>query len=293
MKKSTVCNFKEERAQSLVIVLLMLVIAVIIAVAISYRTIQDIRRAGEEKASSRAGTLAESILDVITSTGTFESVVEDCMSAWAVGEVCEIDQTALETHYLGSDAMEGYSDAGVMLRPEEGINDLLVEKDDVLELDLSGVTGPEDICISWENTAGPAVQYVTVRVFKLEDGCVADAEGNLDCVDSAHSLTYTNPSSWGSSDMTVLAPGNCGTVGFSGDAWVARIRPYGGSASITITSLPDDFPVHIASVKSYVYTEGADGGQIYREFLRRVTVHPSLPAVFDYVLFNGEGAVVK
>jgi len=288
MIKSFGRSFKEERAQSLVIVLLMLMVAAIIAVAISYRTIQDIRRTGEEKASSRAGTLAESILDVVTSPGTFETVIKDCAGAWGNDEICEIEKAELQTKYLGANSLEGYDDVGVMLRPEDGINGLLVKKDDVFELDLSGV-GAGNICVGWE---GSTVEHVTVRIFKQESQCFADADGDLDCTESAVALTYNDPSSWGSSNLKLLAPGACETIGFSGDAWVARIRPYGGDANITI-DLPADFPDQVVSVKSYVYTDGATGDQIYREFLRRVSVTPSVPAVFDYVLFSGDGAIIK
>lgn len=289
MTKCIFGDFKEERAQSLVVVLLMLVIAVIIAVAISYRTIQDIRRAGEEKASARAGVLAESVLDVITSQGTFESVLAGCQDVFDSGEICEIKGNAL-TSYLGSDALDGYRDAGVMINPEIGINEVLVEKDDVLELDLSSVIVDEDICVRW---TGSSVQYVTVRIFTKEILCAADGDGDLDCVDNAVALTYDDSGSWDAGSVILIGPDDCGTVGFTGDAMVARIRPYGGSASITITDLPSDLPVHVVSIKSYVYTEGASGDQIYREFLRRVTVNPSVPAVFDYVLFSGNSAVVK
>lgn len=293
MKKYFDRWFKEEDAQSLVIVLLMLMIAVVIAVAISYRTIQDIRRAGEEKASARAGTMAESILDVITSPGTFESVVAKCKAggAWSDGAICEINKDSLASlDYLGQNALDEYSDAGVMLRPEDGIQDLLVKKDDVLELDFSEGYGSGQICVSWE---GSSVQYVMVRIFKKESLCDPDGDDDLDCVDNAVALTYENTGGWAVGSVIQIDPGGCGMVAFTGESMVARIRPYGGNASITITDLPPDFPVYIVSVKSYVYTEGAAGDQIYREFLRRVTVNPSVPAVFDYVLFDGTTAVEK
>jgi hypothetical protein len=281
---------KEERGQSLVIVLLMIVIAVVIAVAISFRTIQDIRRSGEERASARAGTQVESMLDVVTSPGIMVDVNAACDTTWASGDTCCLNSNDLEG--LGVD-MAICEDAEVCLRPEDTIEDILVPKDDVFELRLDGVGSAEDFCVGWDDTAGSTVDYVTVKVYKTESDCSADGEGHMDCTDEAVALTHGSGATNWSSEVVNVAADGCGTVSFSADAVVARIKPIGGSARITITSLPSGIDPHVATAKAYCYTQGADGEDIYREFVRRLRLHAAVPSCFDYVLYSGEGDVNK
>jgi uncharacterized protein (UPF0333 family) len=268
---------EEENGQSLVIVLLMIVIAVIIAIAISFRTIQDIRRAGEEKASSRAGNQAESVLEVISSPGVINNVVEECSnSQWSLGNnICEFSKNELQQNYL-TDAVsiEVCDELDLLLKREDGINNVLVRQDDVFEVDLRQVNSDDSFSISWNGDASNLI----VKVYKkncVESG--ADDRNSMDCTDETAWLS------------TAGTPTN---INFSSEAYIVRIKPIGGDASITINNLPGDV-VYIVSAKAKCYTKGADGGDIYREFVRRIRLNPTLPACFDYVLFSGDGEVKK
>jgi uncharacterized protein (UPF0333 family) len=266
---------EEENGQSLVIVLLMIVIAVIIAIAISFRTIQDIRRAGEEKASSRAGNQTESVLEVISSPGVINDVVAECDIQWGSGNnICEFSKNELQQDYL-TDAVsiDVCDELDLLLKREDGINKVLVSQDDVFELDLTKVKSADSFSISWGGDASNLI----VKVYKKDcEESGPDDRNSMDCTDEARLLSTATPTE----------------VNFSSEAYIARIKPIGGDASITITNLPGDV-VYIVSAKAKCYTKGADGGDIYREFVRRIRLNPTLPACFDYVLFSGAGKVKK
>jgi hypothetical protein len=290
---------QEERGQSLVIVLLMIIIAVIIAVAISFRTIQDVRRAGEEKASDKAANQVISVLDVVSETAIMNDVMEECEGAWDAGEECVLTQTDIKTDYLSdTDTIdETCEELEVALKPEDGINDFFIRQDDVLELDLMQVDSAGHVDISWENANDdqPA-SHLNVKTFYTETDCSwndnnepEEQYGGMDCTDNAKGLTRTG--GWGSAEMMV-ADGSVGQVNYSETAVVMRIRPMGGDINITITNLPEDKP-YIVAGKGHCYTTGSNGEDIYREFVRRVWVNPYVPACFDYILFSGDDGVVK
>ncbi|MBN2100327.1 hypothetical protein JW710_00315 [Candidatus Dojkabacteria bacterium] len=288
---------KDDSGQALVVVLLLLVIAAIIAVAISFRTIQDIRRTGEEKASKDAATQVESMLDVVSSPVVFDEVIYNCGEYWAIGQVCELEMEDLN-NLLGTDVE--CEDAGVKLRPDDGVQDFLIEKDDVFELNLEDV-GAGSLCISWDQGTGNVADYVTLSSYLHQDECRVEYQMTMggtvyhatNCVERVRGFTYSNPDSWGNSGLVQISGGSCGNFDFSEDVEVIRIRPVGGNARITLSNLPDDLPPQTASLHGYCYTTATDGGEVYQELVRKITVNPFLPSIFDYVLFSGDDAVIK
>jgi hypothetical protein len=262
-------------------------------VAISFRTIQDIRRVGEERASSRAGTEVESILDVAINPVVLKDIMNMCQEDWEDGfEECTFNKNQLEhSDFMGTDTLDHCKEAGLSIKREPGIEDVLVEKDDAFEVDLSTVNNGQ-MCITWEGLEGSDPDYMTIKIYNKPEDC--DSEYN--CVDSARAFTETNPDGWSDSVGIVdfsIADGGDNCISFSANAELARIKPIGADAKITLSGMPGGIPAHTAVAKAHCYTQGADGEDIYREFVRRFRINPTLPACFDYVLFVGDGEVNK
>lgn len=277
--------FKNEEAASLAAVMLLLVGGAIVALAISFRTVQDIRRAGEEKASSNAGTIVESILDTISSPGNLDLAIGSvgCESAWANGLVCEISESELENLFFNDPhALDDCDVVGAQMRAETGIEGIKVNKDDVMEINLEGMSMTQ-VCVNWSGS-----DYLSINFFR-SPGCVED-----DCVAASYMLAKNNND--GMSGITPAAAGSCTTISATSDPnrppTVMRIRPIGGDASVTLSG-STNLPSYIADIRAYCYTYSASGDRIYRESIRRVHLNPSVPACFDYVLFSSDDQVVK
>ncbi len=249
-----------ESGQALVLILIVIVIAVVIVFAITARSIQDIRRAGEEKSSDKASAQIESFLDVVTSPTVWNGLSDTLCQQ---GLPCTISDTQLRDLLDYPQDWQCTNGAEVRIRGDVGINGFPVEKDGALEVDLTSETGsPRSFNVTWTGAA----PYLLVKVYTASS------------VDAAVAFSHDNPSSW--SNITAGS-----LVTFSDQALFARIRPVGGSASVTVTNLET---AQTATVKASCYI-----GDIYRELVRTTKLKPSLPACFDYVLFDANTAVDK
>lgn len=277
MKKFWAKVANEEKAQTLVVVLLMLVIAAVVAVAISYRTIQDIRQATEESQSDAATVAVESFLEVVTSPGVVDDLIDNCIEN---GD-CKVDENELRD--LLDDELD-CDKADVLIRPEDEIEDVYVKKDDVFELDFTAVDESGSFIVTWEEAEGSQADHLLIKVYN-KTGIYNN---------QAIALASDSSAAWG------YTPGSHPNISYGTDVTVVRIRPIGGNASITIGGLPDDMPIHVTSFKAYCYKKSADvnsegEGDVYVEEIRKISIKPSVPACFDYVLFDASSpsGVVK
>ncbi len=261
-----------QSGQSLVLILLILVIGAVIAFAIAARTVQDIRRVGLERLSSQAGTQVESMLDVVTTRQVWDSIVEDCHFIEDAGALC-IDSFRPETNIcvLGESELTDLlgdieCDAGgaqVQIRLEDNVEGMELSQDEVYEVSLNEATAGI-FTLSWTGS-----DHMLVKVYSQVGGEVE--------LESAVALVKPGAAEgWGTSDI-----GN-NPIPYSADARFARIRPINGNAVVTLS----DIPPQEYAVKASCYISS-----VYREFVRRVSCYNSVPACFDYVLYDGTSAV--
>lgn len=250
----------DDRGQSLVLILLVLIIGAVIAFAIAARTIQDIRRTGLERLSDQAGTQVETMLDVITSPVTWDSLISDggftgeCQDA---DSICQLSEDYLNSILGGTEC----DTAEVGIRIDDDLSQYPLNQDDVYELSLPDSSGT--FGISWTGST-----YLLIKVY-AQDG---------DTYTTESSIALTHDGVWGES----VADGVSWTVAYSENAKFARIKPISGDAEISIVNIP----AQEVSVKASCYV-----GSVYREFIRRVPLHNSVPACFDYVLFDGSSKI--
>lgn len=255
---------RQNRGQALVLILIVIVIAVVVIFAVSARTVQDLRLASQEKVSSKAEAQIESFLDVITSPTVWDSLLEPGGLCEYQGLPCTIGNSRLQELLAQSgEEWQCTQGAEVVIRGDTGVNGFAVGKDDAFEIDLrEEVDNPFDI--TWTGDA----DYLVVKVFSETD------------LLASYALYHggENPQGW----ATATSGSN---ITYAGNAVLARVRPLYGDASLTITGLETP---QTATIKASCYI-----ADVYREFVRTTQLNPTLPACFDYVLFDGSTAVDK
>lgn len=272
---------KNQEGQSLVLILVVLVVGAIIAFAIAARTIQDIRRTGEERISNQAATQVETILDVTTSEGVWSQIWDgtnflinetiDCIGG-SLEPNCCLTEDAIDT-YLGYE-VGGECDGGfnICIRLEDGIVDKYIEKDNVYEINLSQASASGSFSLFW-NPDNVASGRLIVKVYE------SDGSGGVVLGNQVFGLC--DPESgcdgWGTPSASAVISYDPGVELF------VRVRAIGSGATIWTSG---DIPPQELSILSSCQISG-----IYREFIRSVPLHSYLPACFDYVLFDGSTMV--
>ncbi|MBN1618689.1 hypothetical protein JW887_05125 [Candidatus Dojkabacteria bacterium] len=276
---------KNESGQALVLVLVMILIAALVVGAVAYRTFQDIQRTTVEQQSTRAGAQVESFLDVVTTDTSWDEVVDHCDLSYpgtgflsqSAGTVCTLDSGYLETIFNGMECDDDDNTA-IQIKLDNGIEGISVAQDDALEIDLNyddGLDGNFAIQ-SWAGSA----PYVEVKIYRIDSSSGSDVYN----VENSYMLYKTGNNPGGLGTLNVPSSGQY-TISYSNTAFVARIRPIGGSATITVTGL---------TVPQYATIKASCSiGGVYREFIRRFPLYESVPAVFDYVLYTKYNSVSK
>ncbi|MEA3357069.1 MAG: hypothetical protein U9Q67_01400 [Patescibacteria group bacterium] len=259
----------DEKGQSMVIVLLLIVIAATIAMAISYRTLQDIRRAGQERMSSKAVAGVESLLDAFTEKEVWDELWESGGLCYQQEGGCLLKESTIN-NFLG-DPDTDCDPFSVSVRIPDDIIGFELTQDDVLEVPLDSLSTAGDFRIGWYDA-----DYLLVKVYTATD---IDIGGSGEHV---WALTHDNPDGW--LNQTEVTAGTTYTIEYSASAVLARIRPIGGDARIDIF----DAPPLVGDIKASCYV-----GDVYREYVREFWLSDFVPACFDYVLFDGTGTVQK
>lgn len=261
---------EKQKGQTLVVVLLLIMIAAIVASAIAFRVIQDLRRTSSERQSTEASAQVDSFLDVVTNDEVWDS---DELKGYCAGffedrpldQICRLEGSSLED--IMDDDQFACNDDGaeVAIRFEADLEDINVEKDSVYEVNLKGSS---DGNFQLSKVSGDA-ESVIIKVY--------GQNGDDFYLQNAYAIS--SETGW---NNTISYGDN---IPYNSESLLARIRPIGGDLVVDITGLQK---AQVASVKASCYV-----GDTYREYVRRVDLEPSVPACFDYVLFDGSTAINK
>lgn len=291
---------KNEEGQALVLILLVLIIGATVAFSIAMRTIQDIRRSGQERASETSGNQVLSILDAVTGGAIWDQLVDGesfreggfCddllydnihMSPIAGMPICVLNQSAIE-NLLGVDTLPveekgivcDEDTAEVQIRLENGINEQVIKKDSVYEVNLTNDTD-NSFLFSW--TSGSCL------IFTYYSNTGTNGAWVIDDV-----VAYGDTDVLGWPSILISADGNVNSIVYPAKATgpssphqqYLRIRAIDEAAVVTLSGIP---PQQFA-IRGSCYLGGT-----YREFVRLVPILNFVPAVFDYVLFDGTSVI--
>ena len=287
-------NLRSEQGQSLVLILLVLMIGAIVAFAIVARTLQDIRRTGQERSSDQAGTQVETYLDAVTADHQWAQFVDDDFEFTEYcndredppgSGICELSETDLA--FLFGDLV--CEEASVKIRKEDTLLGMDIAQDDVLEVNLGNPSTSGSFNIEWIGSDHLIINVYAEdpsdgSVFLYEDNVNSGTPGPIAFSDSDR-VVAGEADDWGSTvnhRMVDTGDGVPETVYYPANALFARIRPIRGTANVSVTNVP---PQEMTVKASCFYNE------VYREFIRRVPLFDSVPACFDYVLFDGNSAI--
>jgi hypothetical protein len=281
MFKSFISAKSSEDGQSLVLILVIIVIGAVIAFSIAARTIQDIRRTGQERVSDQVGTQVETYLDGITSSRELTKIVDEefnfrtgaCSSTEDGGNICVLEEGKISEIFGDSLCAE----SKIKLRKDDDIIGREIPKDGVLQVDIDqSVSGQFNV--SWTGSA----HHLIIKVYYLDPVnneilLYERPEAPVRPL-ALRAYGYGGSEQWG----TRAAESGVNAVDYPANSVFARIRTVGGSAVIYVT----DVSAQQLTVKASCTMSG-----IYREFVRVVPAYNALPAAFDYVLFDRNTAI--
>lgn len=265
-----------EKGQSLILILVVIIIGAVIAFAIIGRTIQDIRRTGQERVSDQAGTQVETYLDGISSSTELNKIIDEDMN-FILGQCSEYEGTGSSICVLNNDKLREIfgelvcDQATIKLRKDENAISTNILKDETLQVDLNPEGEAGEFNVTWSGAA----HHLVIKVYALRP-------------DSNEIYLYETGSSpialrrpdftiemWGSGTATATIP-------YPDNPLFARIHAIGGSADISISGVPNQQ----ITAKASCTISG-----IYREFVRVIPVYNALPSVFDYVLYDRTSSI--
>ncbi len=284
---------KDHDGQALVLILLVLIIGATVAFAIAMRTIQEIRRSGQERASDTAANQVISVIDAITGKSVWDKLIDTdgtfkSTSLCGAGSpfmftnddgwpICVLKDENIFSN-SGNGLIEWEAESGdsetqcdpgtfeIQIRAEDGVNDLLIKKDSVYEVNLTG-DSDKALILRWQSGSRLLFSYYSNGTPTGEW-----------IVDGASAYKMSGVSGWpidtviSNTDYPISFPATTGANQY------LRIRAIDGDAKLTLKGIP----TQQMGVRGSCYVAST-----YREFVRIVPLYSFVPAAFDYALFDG------
>ncbi|MDO8515417.1 MAG: pilus assembly PilX N-terminal domain-containing protein [bacterium] len=262
---------KKNSGQAAIFVLLVMLLGLTVGLSVMSRTLQDLKSTTTSDQSSRAFSAAEAGIE----------------SALATADLSTIDY-----YHPGTITINGVQ-TKYFATPKATQYMMTVSKDDVTQIDLrTGFTGGT-VKIYWKDPDPPRTNCVAddTGMAALEISVYKQSPSDVYGVDKYAYNAY-GCSLAGNSFSNGLLGGNVGGIIYKSstsplilttDAKLIRIRPIYNSADIAISGVPTQG----YDIKSTGTVNGiARAVQITK-------TKPSLPPLFDYVLFGGSGNVLQ
>jgi hypothetical protein len=251
-------NMNKKSGQIVVFVLLIMLLALTVGLSAMSRTLTDLKSTTISDQSSRAFTAAEAGIETALSTNLVPG------------------------DYTISGGINGI-EVGYKIVPQSTGYVASVDKDDVVQVDLKDYTGG-NITISWTSAttnclAGDGgAAALEVSVYKKSSSNVYSV---IKTAYNANGCTLNNQN--GFSDGTPSGSGGYSSkisINPTLDGKLIRIRPVYSSAKIMVEGAPS---------QAYEITSKATTQNNVVRAVKVVKSKPSLPPMFDYVLFGGAG----
>jgi hypothetical protein len=314
-------RIKVYKAQALAIVMIVLVISAILGMAMLSRTLKDTQQLASEKSSAEALEFSDSILDTLkgTTVATLETVCENT----AYGEGL---RSPGGCSVKGVQDVKNFLDSAGVDSNALGVFDKCSNSSSLVELSAK-LAGPEDEL----ELPSEGVRSIVLRgVSPSPTACTVDFKfeprgssfANV-MVSRVYARTYTNgiPAEYKAYEYTDLdqycvhiTGSSCSDNSNADGGWVAlqsgnalsiplgsktlggatfpldeiRVRSIGGTVAVK-TSI--SHPNCIEKWEMVKITAGANCTGAYRAKEVQIPQVDSAISLFDYVLFNGEGAL--
>jgi hypothetical protein len=302
-------TMKKYKGQSLAIVLVLLIVGSIIGFALYARMIRDSERTVEEKASSEANELTETVIGLV-STSNYEKIKDEealnflgCLDTFedtgcrrnnmTIGELEEyLGVIGLEDVDLSSYDFaleEGYCFSELAIRDGLEDDEVTIEQDDAYSLFLGSVDDWSNCSIDFLMTDNGTADGFVMSTFYGNH----DTEGNIESykdyeVDDIFGFTYSSGDNWipyASGTQLLSFPGTYPGVKEGSNLHEVRFKSLGGSSNL-LWRLSGS----ACNVEQYLIMEvGSTCGGKYVGKSFVVPGEVFAPPVFDYVLFNGQG----
>lgn len=281
------------KGQMLVIVLLVMLILMILLLAIMVNLRGDIRETQSEREYEKGYSISEDEvfqmaqdIDDWVGTANITSQTSDCPDDAA--SIPGIDIKTCTTYFLDRLGDDGLGAATCWEYEVSNIRDVEIRKDEALEIQLDGYNGSVSFSTSSSLGYGFSIGVVSENGGEYESRKVAYKVG-------ASNFNAPDFSTVGNTvDIGAL---NLIPTGYTSKLMRVRVIIDGTDPESKVmfeeVSGGSGFPNQMVEYRCKSEPSGVGEGQPEPDVYTRKMLKPRLPAIFDYVLFVGEGAVVK
>lgn len=302
-------SINNERGQMLLFVVIVLMLLFVIVLAIVKNVSIDVQETQLEQEYETGYAGAEEEIMKISSQG-FDTWVnnfepsDQCYSLSGnsnipnnIEKFCSLsdfDECCIKTG-VGED---GEGDVIVKRKYIYGIKEMNIEKDDVLELDISeaSLTTNDKVKISWEGAPAMSIMLVC----KDSNGDYYNKRALVCRAGSGTCSTIENQGFSSISDagnsVQTEAPLLVGQCSDPNEPVLLRFRAIGGQAiNVNIDGDGFDIPAQMEEIRAQAFPKGIGEAEntASPEIYTLKMISKRVPALFDYVLFVAEGGVDK
>ncbi len=258
-------KFKNQRGQTLIVVLMLMIISLSIGLAVSQRIISGSKRSVTLDSSSRAQAVAEAAIEKMLPVST--STLDGYITNNNCGTNCQLT-------IAGADGVS--ATAAVTLAYAGNSSSLFntkIEKDSVTELDLTGY-GNRALEICWDGSSGNTPSVAALFVY----GASVPYSSQRYAYNSASTTHSSNGFSAAAPDLSYA---NCFTIAAQSNPRFVRVRALYADLNLYVIPMSGG----TLPVQGYLMTSVGRFGGVTKT-VQALKSRSFVPASFDYVLFN-------
>ncbi len=264
-----------QKGQALLVILLVMMVGLTIGLSLATRSVSDIKISSQIEQSSRAFSAAEAGIEAALKG---EATV-DCNSPQTVGQATYCFSTSQAG---GTDQPLVFGEVGIA----DTYNVWLVGHTDAGALDLSNPYSGSTIDVCWGETGATPITALEISVvyrdaastYRVWRGAF-DPDASPTRRPSNH---FSAPDAGGCAGLVYKKTINFAALGITGTKFALRIRPFYNKTTLGVVPASG---IVLPSQGLNIVSTGKAG-----DTTRRISViqsFPSLPGIFDYVLFSG------
>lgn len=316
MQKHDYTDINNYSGQALAIILVILVVAAIIGLAIYSRMLSDSSRVVSEQTSAEAGAMTDALINVLKEV-TYGSVLDVCGSELNNGGTCSLDvdyeqagnwndmedfvsDLTSQSSSIDLSSFDTCKTSTVSLGYASSEDGFEIMQDQALSIYMDGVSGV-DCTVSVLPTPSPSGSsggIIVSKIYATVDGDSEVTNYKEYSFDDIVGYCYGS-GTCGDSDMIntwdLLNPGNSDTIEVSGAAidgiplHEIRLRSIGTRSLVKWTYSGADCGTPLEFIRVTAEATCGEDSYVGKTFL--IPPESGAPAIFDYVLYNGEGVL--